>query len=209
MIAVPITSYQLWNEPNFPLYWAGKPNGKSYAKLVIAASKAIRIAQPKAYLISAGIPDSKIGQAPKTFIRAMLKAKAGPALNAIGVHPYSIDVKSVMKITRAARRTINSVGGKKLAIWVTEIGWGAGGPKTPKRTVSYAKQGPLIAKAFRSLAAARGSLKLKGVVYYCWRDATVYKGGKDFWGLHTGLLKLNGAAKPALKVLRAAMRKIK
>lgn len=204
----PVTSYQVWNEPNFPIYWGGKPNGAAYAKMVIAVSAAIRAVQPDAYIVSAGIPDSTLGQPPKKFIKAMLKAGAGPSLNAIGIHPYAIDVKSVMKITRGLRKTVNSVGGKNLDLWVTEIGWAAGGPKTPKRTVSFAKQGTIVRSAFQSLAKARTSLKLRGIVYFAWRDSEVYKGGKDFWGLHTGLLDRKGKAKPGLKVVTKALVKL-
>jgi GH35 family endo-1,4-beta-xylanase len=205
----PFRFYQVWNEPNFPLYWGGKPNGAAYARMVIAVSGAIRSVQPDAYIVSAGIPDSTLGQRPKKFVKAMLKAKAGPALNAIGIHPYAIDVKSVMKITRGLRSTINTAGGRKLDLWVTEIGWAAGGPKTKKRTVSYARQGPIVRSAFQSLAKERKRLKLRGVVYYAWRDSTVYKGGKDFWGLHTGLLNRQGKAKPGMKVVTKALRKLK
>ncbi len=205
----PITSYQLWNEPNFPLYWANKPNGAAYAKLVITASQMLRAVQPDAYVVSAGIPDSTLGQKPATFVKAMLKANAGPALNAIGIHPYAIDVKSVMKITRGLRKTINAAGGKNLDLWVTEIGWAAGGPKTPKRTVTAARQGPIVAAVFKDLAKSRKSLKLRGVIYFAWRDSAVYPGGKDFWGLHTGLHDRKGKAKPALNIVAKTLLKLK
>lgn len=204
----PFTSYQVWNEPNFPVYWGGKPNAAAYGRMVIAVSTAIRAVQPDAYIVSAGIPDSTLGQKPGKFVKGMLKVGAGRSLNAIGIHPYAINVPAVMKITRGLRKTINSAGGKNLDLWVTEIGWAAGGPKTPKRTVAASKQGPLIRSAFQSLAKARTSLKLRGIVYFAWRDSEVYKGGKDFWGLHTGLLDRKGKAKPALKVVTKSLSKL-
>lgn len=206
---MPFTSYQVWNEPNFPTYWGGKPNAKAYAAMVAAVSTAIRAVQPDAYIVSAGIPDSKLGQPPAKFIRTMLKAGAGQHLNAIGIHPYAINVAAVMKLTRGLRKTVNAAGGKKLDLWVTEIGWAAGGPRTPKRTVSAARQGPIISSAFQQLAKARTSLRLRGIVYYAWRDSEVYKGGADFWGLHTGLLDRKGRAKPAMKVVTKSLSKLK
>lgn len=209
VVPVPITSYQLWNEPNFPVYWAGKPNAAAYAKLVIAGAAGIRAVQPDAYIVSAGIPDSTLGQKPQKFVKAMLKAGAGPSLNAIGIHPYAIDVKSVLSITKGLRRAVNAAGGKRLDLWVTEIGWAAGGPRTPKRTVSAARQGPIIASAFQQLAKSRKSLKLRGIIYFAWRDSGIYKGGKDFWGLHTGLLDRKGKDKPSVKVVSKALAKLK
>ena len=47
-------------------------------------------------------------------------------------------------------------------------------------------------------------MKLRGAVYYAWRDQQVYAGGKNFWGLHTGLNRVNGTAKPALASFRKA-----
>jgi hypothetical protein len=44
----------------------------------------------------------------------------------------------------------------------------------------------------------RRKLRLRGVVYYSWRDAHPYPPlYKDMWGLHTGLLDVNGNPKPA------------
>ena len=206
---VPITSYQLWNEPNFPLYWGGKPNATQYAKLVIAAAAAIRAVDPTAYIVSAGLPDSKLGQKPATFVRTMLKAGAGDAVNAIGIHPYAKTPAQTIAITKQLRKAINGAGGKSLDLWVTEIGWAAGGPRTPSRTVSSAQQGIVIRTAIQGLARARASLKLKGIVYFAWRDSAVYKGGADFWGLHTGLLDRKGKPKPALKIVTSALRKLK
>jgi polysaccharide biosynthesis protein PslG len=202
---MPVTSYQLWNEPNFPVYWGGKPNARQYARLVIAAAEAIRAVDPNAYIVSAGLPDSRLGQKPSTFVRTMLNAGAGDALDAIGIHPYAKTPAKTLAIARQLRRTIDRAGGDQLDLWVTEIGWAAGGPRAPERTVSAAKQGPTIVSAIQRLAAARESLRLRGIVYFAWRDGAVYKGGKDFWGLHTGLLDRRGKPKPALKTVTSAL----
>lgn len=206
---VPVTSYQLWNEPNFPVYWGGKPNAKAYAKLVIAGAAGIRAVDPNAYIVSAGLPDSKLGQDPIKFARAMLKAGAGSSLNAIGIHPYAQTPAQVLALTRRLRKALNGAGARKLDLWVTEIGWAAGGPRTPKRTLPASKQGPTIVAAISALAKNRKPLRLRGIVYFAWRDSTVYKGGKDFWGLHTGLLNRQGKPKPAMKVVSKALRKLK
>jgi GH35 family endo-1,4-beta-xylanase len=203
---MPVTSWQIWNEPNFPVYWGGKPNAKAYARMVIAAAAGIRAVDPNAYIVSAGLPDSKLGQNPVTFARTMLKAGAGASLNAIGIHPYAATPAQVLALTRKLRKAMNGAGATNLDLWVTEIGWAAGGPKTKHRTVSASQQGPTIVNAITKLAANREALRLRGIVYFAWRDSTVYKGGKDFWGLHTGLLDRKGKPKPAMKVVSKALR---
>ena len=43
-------------------------------------------------------------------------------------------------------------------------------------------------------------------MYYSWRDGAPYPPlFKDFWGLHTGLLRKNGSPKPALAAFKAAI----
>jgi hypothetical protein len=45
-------------------------------------------------------------------------------------------------------------------------------------------------------------------VYFGLRDTPVYAGGKDFWGLHTGLLSLSDAPKPAFGAFRNSARQV-
>jgi hypothetical protein len=70
-------------------------------------------------------------------------------------------------------------------------------------------QGPYTYQAIRGLWKARKKLKLRGIVYYDWRDQPVYAGGKNFWGLHTGLLTINGKPKPALRWFKKAVRSLR
>ena len=53
-----------------------------------------------------------------------------------------------------------------------------------------------------ALARQRERLRIRGVVYFNWRDSTPYADGVDFFGLHTGLLRLHGQAKPALSAYK-------
>ena len=56
----------------------------------------------------------------------------------------------------------------------------------------------------------RKRLKLRGFVYYSWRDATPYAPDyRDMWGLHTGLVQLNGRPKPALLEFTRAIRRLR
>ena len=49
----------------------------------------------------------------------------------------------------------------------------------------------------------RTKLKLRGLVYFSWRDSDPYPPlFQNLWGLHTGLLNENGARKPRLQRVR-------
>jgi GH35 family endo-1,4-beta-xylanase len=201
VVATPILAYQLWNEPNLPMYWGRAVNPAAYANMVRTATPAIRKVQPKAVIVSGGIPDSKLGMKPASFLKRFMKARGGTAIDALGVHPYALKVATVLKLTQKMRRTLDRYKGKKIKLWVTELGWAAGGPFTQGRTVSNARQASAIASAYKSLAKHRRALKLNGIFYFAWRDLPPYPGRTDFWGLRTGLITLAGTDKPALPAL--------
>ncbi len=55
---LPITAWQIWNEPNLPFYWRGRPNARSYARMVKTVGGAIRKVDRRAEIVSAGLPPS-------------------------------------------------------------------------------------------------------------------------------------------------------
>ena len=184
-----------------------------------------------------GSPGHHIGVPPATWPNLVAAANRGPSISAL-IHEvghvakrHSVDTiretllaqgvqtavlgQSGDALTKAGANIAANLilkgfdRGKKLDLWATELGWAAGGPRTPDRTVTARQQGTTIITAFKKLYAARKALRLKGIAYFAWRDSSVYKGGKDFWGLHTGLLDRRGKAKPAMKVVAKSLRKIK
>ena len=105
----------------------------------------------------------------------------------------------------AARDTADLLDelGSSPSIWITEVGWASGGPASPF-TVGERGQAERVRQALGWLSRSREELGLLGVIYYSWRDAPVYEGGQDFFGLHTGLLDIEGRPKSALSAYRAA-----
>jgi hypothetical protein len=104
-----------------------------------------------------------------------------------------------------ARRITASAEDGDVPIWVTEFGWATRPGPGSKMTVGPKTQARLLQAALPALAAQRARLRLRGIVYYAWRDAKPYPGGEDFWGLHTGLLDREGDAKPALRSFSRAV----
>jgi hypothetical protein len=100
---------------------------------------------------------------------------------------------------------MNRHGDRRGKIWITELGWGDVGPKH-RLIVGPEGQARRIAQAFALIRKLRRPLKLSGVVYYRWRDVPAYPPQyKDQWGLHTGLLDINGASKPAFNAFKDAI----
>ncbi|HEY1597216.1 MAG TPA: glycosyl hydrolase [Thermoleophilaceae bacterium] len=195
---VPIRAWQVWNEPSLPAYWPTGPNPGQYTQLLAATASAIRKADPKAEIVTAGLPNSRLGIPFDTFVEGMYKAGAKADFDTLAIHPYARDADGVTGAVEDAHRIMNLNGDGGARIWVTELGWADKGPRS-SFTVGPARQARLISTVLSQLVALRYQAHLRGIVYFGWRDGAPYAPAfKDFWGLHTGLLDLSGRPKPAL-----------
>ena len=86
-------------------------------------------------------------------------------------------------------------------VLVTELGWASGGPAGRAMVVGEQGQAALVRRTLPLLWRLRDRLRLDGLVYYDGRDAPADSGTRDQWGLHTGLLRADGSAKPALRAI--------
>ncbi len=198
-----IRSWQIWNEPNLPVYWGGRANPRAYVELLAAAARAIRAVDPHAEIVTAGIPDSSFGIPLERFVGEILADGARASFDTLAINPYASDPAGVLAATQAVRRVLDRAGDATTPIWVTELGWASGGPHS-SFTVGAKRQAADILATITTLARLAPTLHVRGVVYFSWRDGAPYAGGVDFWGLHTGLLTLAGAGKPALSAFYQA-----
>ena len=199
---LPIRSWQIWNEPNLKAYWGRAPNAKQYAKLLRAAAQPIKAADPSAEIVTAGMPESKIGVPLKKFIPAMYRAGAKDTFDALAINPYGHTAAAVIRNIARARSLMRRFN-DAAPIWATEVGWSDRGPPGPQR-VGPQGQATQLGNLISALLRDRTSLNVRGFVYYQWRDGRLYN-GKDFWGLHTGLLTRDGQPKPAYYALQQAL----
>jgi hypothetical protein len=204
---LPIRSWQIWNEPSLPVYWRPEPDAAEYARLLRVTGAAIRSVDPGAEIVSAGIPESRLGVPFSEYVNDMYDAGAGPAIDALAVHPYARDAPDAVAAVEDAHELIRRRG-FDTPIWVTEIGWADGGPRSPF-TVGGRGQANRIRRVFAALIAERKRLDLRGIVYFGWRDAPgIYAGGRDFFGLHTGLHYVDGSPKVAYDAFVDAAREL-
>jgi polysaccharide biosynthesis protein PslG len=197
---IPIRSWQIWNEPSLPAYWPSGPDPAQYTQMLERVGRSIRHLDPHADIVTAGIPNSRLGIPFDQFVDGMYKAGAKGAFDTLAIHPYAADAAGVGAAVNGARRIMDQNGDTTSRIWVTELGWADAGPAS-SFTVGAQGQAKRIQAALTTLYDMRAQDRLSGVVYFGWRDGAPYAPAfKDFWGLHTGLLRLNGTPKPALRV---------
>jgi polysaccharide biosynthesis protein PslG len=204
---LPITAYQIWNEPNLKAYWPTGPNPRQYVRLLKAARAGIRRADPHGEIVTAGLPDSHLSRPHDVyrFLRSMMAAGGRKSFDTLAVNPYGKNTSELLGRVRRFRSILNHAHDSRSRIWITEFGWSDAGPRSSFRAGS-AGQAKLIRRTIPALVRQRRHLGLRGLIYYDWRDAAPYPPAfKDFWGLHTGLIHRNGRAKPALAAFKAAV----
>lgn len=128
-----VHTWEVWNEPNITA-WAPLPDPADYAKLLVAASAAIRSADPHAYVLMGGLAaDHPLPGAPfiapYDFITAVAKAGGMKAVDAVAYHPYPDgdpgQARTFLAISKSPASIItalNQAGVPDMPIWITETG---------------------------------------------------------------------------------------
>jgi polysaccharide biosynthesis protein PslG len=188
------------------MYAAPRPSARRYTRLLRTVSRYIKKADRSAEVVTAGIPPSKLKSAIRLgrFLKGMYRAGAARGFDTLAINAYAIDRRSLSSTVRSVRRIMRRYHDRRSKLWITELGWASSGPKH-RFNVGISQQAARIGSTFGWVARNRARYNIRGVVYYQWRDQRPYPPAfKDMWGLHTGLLNLDGAAKPALESFRAA-----
>jgi hypothetical protein len=204
---LPVHSWQIWNEPSIPVYWPSGPDPAEYVALLRETGRAIKAVDPRAEILSAGLAESRLGVPFGRYVSGMYAAGAKGTFDTFSLHAYARSEAGVLAAVKAARARI-AAAGDDAPIWVTEIGWASGGPRSPF-TVGERRQARLVERMINALGRARSRLGVRGIVYFNWRDSRPFRGGREFFGLHTGLLRRDGSAKPALSAYARAARRLR
>jgi len=206
--ARPIRAWQVWNEPTLPVYWGGRPDARAYVRLLKAVNGAIKRLDRRAEVVTAGLPPSILaGAVPvKKYVDQMYRAGGKKAFDTLAINTYARSAGELGRLLRSVRKIMNRHGDRRAKIWITELGWCDKGPKH-RFCVGKRRQVSLIRSSLQLIREERRKLRLRGLVYFSWRDSRPYAPDfRDQWGLHTGLLKLNGRAKPSLRAFRRGVR---
>jgi hypothetical protein len=138
------------------------------------------------------------------YLDGMYRAGAGPAMDAIGLHPYAPSPAKALEIIGEARAVTRTHADQAKPIWVTEYGYSTGGGASDYFQ-SEAGQAAMVTETARRVAAVRDRLGIGKLVYYSLSDLPVWPGGAEFWGLYCGLYRIDGSPKPAAAALGATV----
>ena len=104
-----------------------------------------------------------------------------------------------MPTCRTFRKFLNRHGGRRIAIWITELGWGTGG-QDPGRLLrtTEPKQATYLTQQLQGADRGCDELRLQRVFWVAWRDLA----GSDNTFFHMGLLRADGSPKPSYYAYR-------
>ncbi len=202
---VPITSWQIWNEPNLRGFWSKQPFAPSYVALLRSARTAIKSVDPQAQIVLAGLANYSW-----TALRSIYKVHGARGLfDVVGLHPYTKTPQGVVTILEYAREVMKAYGDANKQIIADEISWPSSQGKTVHNTgydfaTTEAGQAREVAAVIPLLAADRAKLRLRAVYYYTWATVEV-RNGLAF--TYAGLLKYvhsNFVRKPAFYAFKNA-----
>jgi hypothetical protein len=161
-----IHTWEIWNEPNIPSFWAPEPNPADYARLLIASYQVIKRVDPQATVLGCSLagPNGPQRRKPYEFVEEVLKRGGGQAMDAISIHPYRQprtpeesgyleDLQGISDLTAKY--------GRRLPMWITEVGW----PTHPAGS-SESQSARLLVRCY-VLALARG---VRNIAWYDYRD---------------------------------------
>ncbi len=139
--AIPMTQYEVWNEPNVDAYWNNRPSAAQYVAMYNAARTAIREEDEDAQVVVGGIVwgGGVDCQYPVTndddFIQDLFAA-GGPGwkVDGIAVHPYGPAALNIVANLRREQQALQAVHRTDVPLLQTELGWAKRSPDAPPGT---------------------------------------------------------------------------
>jgi hypothetical protein len=199
----PVRAWEIWNEPNLPVYFRAQPFARPYAALLRASYAAVKAADPGATVLMASMANFSWRDLAK-----LLAVSPRLRFDAAGAHPFSGRPSNALKIVRLNRDVLDRRGYQKVPLWLTELTWssakGKKQPLTQNWETTEAGQAQRLRSIYGLLLRDRQRLRLERVYWYTW--ATVDNGSSNSFD-YSGLLQARSdgtfRAKPALTAFRA------
>ncbi len=194
---LPIRRWQIWNEPNFLLFWRPRPSPAGYARLLGVSARTLRSADPGASVVAAGLAPVEGGMLPWVFLRRLLAVPGAiRQFDLVAVHPYSSRLRDVALQVRLARQAMAPTAAARMPLLVSELGVASDSQLPTSFNRGRAGQARFLRGAYRLLLRNRGRWRIAGVDWYAWQDAP----GPDphcVFCQFAGLLDSQGIPKPA------------
>jgi hypothetical protein len=163
---MPVTTVEVWNEPDNLFDWGQHIDLGSYANMYEAVRSAVHRVDRHARVMTGGLAWTE------SSLPRLLKAFSGRPMDALAIHPYGATPAQSVKIARDALADARRWGRGGTPVSANEYGWTSirhtWGSTNPKKVKSY---------AYTALVGL-SKLRLFEIEPFAWSDPS--------WGLSTG-----------------------
>jgi hypothetical protein len=164
---LPVTTVEVWNEPDNTHNWGPKINLHDYMTMYEAVRTAVHRVNRGAKVVTGGLAWTR------SSLPRLLKAFRGKPMDALGIHPYASTPNGTIALARYAVNTMRHAKRGRTPIILNEYGWTSithtWGSTNPQNVNAYAYQ------ALVGLAKVRG---VSQILPFTWVDPS--------WGLING-----------------------
>jgi hypothetical protein len=193
-----VTYWQIWNEPNNPIFWPSGPDASQYTRLLKAAYGKIKKANPRAQVVLGGISLNDLD-----YVDELYAAGARKYFDILAVHLYNPAQAPERYLSNELEKlhaTMARNGDATKSIWLTEIGWYTG---TGPDAVTGTQQSRYLEQLF-TIAKSKPYV---GAVF--WNTLMDCSQGRDAANPehNFGIFKNNFTPKPAASIMRGMMLK--
>lgn len=189
---LPMTLWQLWNEPNSPLFWKPAPDVGAYLELLRGFDSAVKRADPNGRVMLGGLfPTPEGGIAMTDFVSGLYRAGGKGLFDAAAIHAYAATPEVAITRTAQLRSAIDRHGDSATPIWITEVGWASAGQPSGL-TVGPERQADYLRQTFELASEQRERLGIDGLIWYSLNDTP-----GPGWPGHCGLFTVGGTPKPS------------
>ena len=198
--AQPIRDWQIWNEPNFRVFWRPKNWPRPYVKLLRAARQSIKAVDPGARIVLAGLPQQSWKALEKIY-----KAGGRGLFDIAAIHPFTSKVSGAVKIVRMGEDVMRRNHDGSKPVWLTEVTWPSSRGHTSTGfgyEVTQSVQAQKLAAAFRTFARLRRQLRIQRMYWYTWMSPDQSRTYPFDWSGLTTVRNGTVVRKPALAAFR-------
>jgi polysaccharide biosynthesis protein PslG len=170
--ALPIRRWQIWNEPNFLLFWRPRPSPDGYARLLRSAARAIRAEDRGATIVAAGVAPVEGGMDPWEFLARMYRVPGVERdFDVLALHPYSSSLRILEYEIRRTRQVMARAGDGGRPLQITEVGVASDGRFPNPFDRGLRGQARYLERALTRLASQRRRWRIAGADWFTWQDA--------------------------------------
>jgi hypothetical protein len=183
----PITTYEIFNEPNWDSFWCPELDPETYAAALAKAADAIHAVDPSATVSLGGLAvfeqdqydgDHLSGMATSTFLARMTAAVPNLAarIDAVALHTYWATPADDLRALSLTEGWLDQVGLGDERLIVSEYGWRSGGPVG---ALTEEQRAQMIGEYTDSLA--RTNCDLIGIYPHSWISPRADTANPEHW----------------------------